>query len=109
METNTQHTQHHSENQNEQLFASLAYIIFFLPLIFTPKSDFAKYHANQGLILLACWFGLSFLLTVTLVGIILMPLVQIAGIVFIVLGIMNVTKNKKEPLPIIGNLFTLIK
>ena len=120
MENNTTHTEnthtaeHHSatnnsDNNNETLFAALAYIIFFLPLIFTPNSTFAKFHANQGLILAVCWFGLSFLLGITLIGAILIPFVSLGGFILIIMGILNASKNKKEPLPLIGNLFTVIK
>ena len=35
-------------------FAPIAYmaILFFVPILIKPKSAFAKYHANQGLVLL---------------------------------------------------------
>lgn len=105
----THNSEHNHNNQNEVIFASLAYIIFFLPLIFTPNSELGKFHANQGLILLICTIVASVVLTVTVIGMILLPLVQLAAIIFAVLGILNATKNKKEALPVIGHLFTLIK
>ena len=37
--------------EENKVWGILAYIIFFLPLITAPKSKFAKYHANQGLLL----------------------------------------------------------
>lgn len=43
---------HYTKSKNEKIWYGLAYIIFFLPLIFIPNSSKGKYHANQGLILL---------------------------------------------------------
>lgn len=40
-----------------RIVAALGYLIFFLPLVLKPKSDFARFHANQGLV-----FLLSFIL-----------------------------------------------
>ena len=103
------HTLHTNNSQNDMIFAAAAYFIFFLPLIFTPNSELGKFHANQGLILLVCTIVLSVVLTVTVIGIILLPLVQLAAIIFAILGILNATKLKKQALPLIGHLFTLIK
>jgi uncharacterized membrane protein len=38
--------------QANKVWAGLAYFLFFLPLIICPESRYARYHANQGLVLL---------------------------------------------------------
>lgn len=81
--------------------ASLAYFVFFLPLLVCPTSPFARYHANQGLILLIVAVAGS------LLGAFL-PFIQwaIAPVVFAfaVLGFVNANNGKLQPLPIIGSL-----
>ena len=37
--------------EKNKTMAGLAYLLFFLPLIVCPESQFAKFHANQALIL----------------------------------------------------------
>ncbi len=99
-----------------RLFGILGYIfpiLFFLPLITDAKDNsFAKYHANQQLILLlfyAVGYTAASILTVILIGLILYPIVMIFGLVCMILGIMNVVNDREKPLPLIGNITTLIK
>lgn len=103
------------ENQI-RLFGIIGYIfpiLFFLPLVTDAKNNsFAKFHANQQLILLLFMFignTAASILTVILIGIILYPVVWIFGLVCMILGIMNVVNERQKPLPIIGNIATLIK
>ncbi len=103
-----------SMDQNK-LFAIIGYVVpmlFFLPLVTEAKNDaFAKYHANQQLNLLLFWVVGSVASTVlafVLIGALLMPIVWIAGLVFMVLGIMNASKGEMKPLPLIGG-FSLLK
>lgn len=97
--------------EKNKTIAALAYILFFIPLLAAKDSKFAMYHANQGLILfLAGIVGwvLSSVLSVVGIGCLLMPLVTIAWIVYVIIGIMNAYNGKMEPLPLIGN-FELLK
>lgn len=43
-----------TSDQNDKIFGVLAYIgiLWLVPLLAAPKSKFAKYHANQGLVYL---------------------------------------------------------
>ncbi len=94
--------------------AMLAYLIFFLPLVTDAKdSDFAKFHANQGLILLI--FSVVFspvasaILGITIIGIPLIPLVPIVPIIFFIMGLVNASKLEKKELPLIGGIHILDK
>lgn len=99
-----------------RLFGILGYvfpILFFLPLVTDAKDNaFAKYHANQQLLLLLFLIignTAASILTVILIGILLYPVVWIFGLVCMVLGIMNVVNDREKPLPLIGTITTLIK
>ena len=47
------------DTQDNNKVAALAYIIFFIPLLAAKESKFARYHANQGLVLLIATIALS--------------------------------------------------
>lgn len=90
--------------------AIAAYIIFFLPLLVAKESPFARYHANQAFLLflfsVAVWIIGSFL---PVVGwFVVLPLGQLATLIFLILGIVNAAQGKQKPLPLIGG-FQLIK
>lgn len=99
-----------------RLFGILGYIfpiLFFLPLVTDAKDNaFAKYHANQQLLLLLFLIignTAASILTVILIGLLLYPVVWIFGLVCMVMGIMNVVNDRQKPLPLIGTITTLIK
>ena len=90
-------------------------ILFFLPLIVYPNDDFAKFHANQGLIvLLVSVIGgavLGILTMLPVVGLVFTILSSLFGVVMLVaciFGILNVVRQEKRELPVIGK-FTIIK
>lgn len=107
-----------SNNSNDTLMGVLSYlgILFLIPLLAAKDSDFAQFHAKQGLnlfalevvlyvvqfllgmMLLAGGFGffafLSLVLWVAWIGVLVLSIV----------GIVNVVNKKKEPLPVIGNV-----
>ncbi len=99
-----------------RLFGIIGYIfpiLFFLPLVTEAKDNsFAKYHANQQLLLLLFLIignTAASILTVILIGLLLYPIVWIYGLICMVLGILNVVNDREKPLPIIGTITTLIK
>jgi len=87
-------------------------ILFFIPLISDGKnSPFAKFHANQQLILLlfgAIGYVVSAVLMVVLIGFLIWAVVAVASIVFMIMGIINASKGEMKPLPMIGG-FSIIK
>jgi len=117
-----------SDAEENKGMAIIAYILFFVPLIVgTHKtSPFVKYHTNQGLILFI--FAVAWLVVLTILQTILamvflstflwaiwgvvtmvIGLLYFIPLVFVILGIVNVVGGKTVPLPLIGELFTIIK
>ncbi len=89
--------------EKNKTMAVLAYFIFFLPLITDAKdSPFAKFHANQSLVLLGLWFILSI---IPFLGWILL----IVPFVFFIMGMMNASKGEMKELPLIGGIHILDK
>lgn len=98
-----------AKNSQDTGMAILAYFIFFLPLILAPKSSFAKYHANQSLVLLIAWIAVMvFVAIVPVIGWILSPLAGIFILVLWIMGIINAAQGAQKPLPLIGTI-TIIK
>jgi len=94
----------------------LAYIgiLFLVPLLAAPRSRFARYHTNQGIVLflsfVILWFGLGVLAAIPIVNIILIPLGVSAGfilsagmLVFMIIGIIHAASGEYKPLPWIGH------
>lgn len=112
----TQHTQTGqpqpaSQGDNEKVVSAVAYlgILFFVPLLTNPESDFAKYHANQGLLLLITAVVVGTLSVIPIIGwFIIGPLGMIFLIVLFIMGIVHAVNGEKKPLPLIGG-FELIK
>lgn len=126
MEEKNQHDKFPEEKQSEtsgeadvsqiRLFGIIGYIfpiLFFLPLVTEAKDNsFAKFHANQQLLLLLFLIignTAASILTVILIGLLLYPMVWIFGLVCMVMGILNVVNDREKPLPLIGTITTLIK
>ena len=86
--------------------------LFFLPYLLAPGSAFARYHANQGLLLTlysVIVYALSFLLLFLgpLLAI-LVNLLYLAGLILFLFGVVNAAQGKRAPLPVIGSI-TLLK
>ncbi|SCG84286.1 hypothetical protein DW1_2726 [Proteiniborus sp. DW1] len=89
--------------EKNKVMAGLAYIIFFLPLLACPDSKFAKYHANQGLILLIVSFAGSIILSlIPIIGWLLLPIFTVVVFIFAIIGLVNGLGGKVKELPIIG-------
>ena len=103
--------------EKNKAMAGLAYIIFFLPLIACPESRYARFHANQGLLLLllsiVCGIVISILTTLfavmlslallSIIGI-LSTIVWLAVAVLGIMGLINGFTGKAKELPIIGKI-----
>lgn len=102
--------------QQNKLMAILAYfgILVIIPILAAKDSKFAKFHANQGLVLCICsivlWVALSIISTLVykfafFLGMIislLSFLVYIGIFVLAILGIVNAAKGEAKELPLIG-------
>jgi uncharacterized membrane protein len=96
--------------EKNKTMAILAYFIFFLPLVTDAKdSQFARFHANQSLVLLISWFALFIIGLVPIIGWILVPIAGIALFVFWIMGLVNASKGEMKELPLIGGIHILDK
>ncbi len=96
--------------EKNKTMAILAYFIFFLPLVTDAKnSPFAKFHANQSLILLLGFFILMFINVIPFLGQLLWFVGSIALFVFWIMGLMNAVNGKMKELPLIGGIHMLDK
>jgi hypothetical protein len=108
--------------ENHKVMAILAYlsILFLMPLLAAPKSKFARYHTNQGvilfianLLLMMLWYILAhFIFYIPVLGFILYPINFLVcyGLIFAGMGygIFNVMFGVCKPLPFIGEMFIIV-
>ncbi len=103
--------------ENNKLMAALSYlgILFLIPMLAAKDSKFARFHANQGIVLFITnvlngvvlgtalrrlpLIGWAFGIASTIIGVILF--------VFAILGIINVVNGRAKELPLIGNISLL--
>ena len=111
-ETPTSSTNSSEDIDSLKAIAAIAYlgILFFVPMITHPKSEFAMFHANQGLLLLLAGIIVSVVGSVipVLGWFVIAPIGGIFILVLFILGLINALQGKMKRLPLIGN-FDLIK
>lgn len=99
----------------------LAYLGFLclVPIFAAKNSPYARFHANQGLVLFIAEiaygivYGIlavvfAFIPVIGLIVIALIGLASIVFVVFLVIGIMNACSGEPKKLPIIGGI-TILK
>ncbi|MDR0845252.1 MAG: zinc ribbon domain-containing protein [Tannerella sp.] len=114
--------------EQNKVMAVLAYLGFLVvvPIFAARESRFARYHANQGLLLCIAWFGWLIadgILTAILRAILwrglglwsvyslcstVLNLVYLVFTVFAILGIVNALNGRAKELPVIGK-YNLLK
>lgn len=96
---------------NDTLMGILSYlgILVLIPLLVSNnRSAFLNHHVNQGLNLLIVWIIGWFVLPLIHLWM-LVSIWQLLMVIMMILGIVNVVKKETKSLPVIGNLFHLIK
>ena len=117
--------------EKNKAMAILGYICFLIPLIAAPNSKFARYHANQGLMVFILW-GIAVIVVVVLQGLIwgvdrfigeriwimttffscifhmLQPVMLVGALAATIYGIVNAANGICRGLPLIGHM-TFIK
>ena len=94
--------------EKNKVMGLLAYILCFIPLLAAKDSPFARYHANQGLVLFLAAILSSVILIIPILGWIIAPILSIVITVLAVIGIINALNGKAKELPIIGK-FKILK
>ena len=88
---------------SNKVMAILAYfgILVLIPIFAAKDSKFARYHSNQGLILLICAVVAYAIGKIPGLGF-LMWILDVAILVFAIIGIVHAAKGEAKPLPLIG-------
>lgn len=94
--------------EKNKVVAAVAYAIFFVPLIVDKDSEFGKFHANQGLLLLIVSLIGNAVLTFSIIGILLLPVLNILLLVLFIIGVVNAINGEAKDLPVIGK-YRLLK
>ncbi len=102
---------------DNKTYAILSYIwiLFLVPLFAAKESKFARFHANQGIVLAivetVCAIIFSILARIPFIGWLFGIVDGLLGLCFILLmivGILNANNGKAKELPIIGK-FKILK
>ena len=92
--------------QQGKMCAILAYLLVGIIWYFVDekmqKNKLANFHVKQALVLAAASLVGNALLFATIVFFWLIPLFQIAILVFVVMGIINANNEEEKELPVIG-------
>ena len=109
-------TSEQADIDQNRVFAVLAYIglLFLVPLLAAPKSRFARYHTNQGIVLFLASFAAYGVVVFAMIATAVIPFlgclsaplmfaVPVASFVFMVLGVINAASGQFKPLPLIGH------
>ena len=94
------------KKQESNLIAILSYfgLLFLIPMLVVKDDSFVQFHAKQGLVLFIFEAATAIFAAVPILGWLGAPILYIFWIVLSIIGIINVVNNKKEQLPIIGQL-----
>ena len=95
--------------QDNKVMALLAYLgfLFLIPLLAAPNSRFARYHANQGLVLFILE-AITSVISFIPFGWIISGILGIFGLVLTIIGIVNAANGQAKQLPLIGGI-TILK
>ncbi len=96
--------------ESNKVMGLLAYLflLVLVPIFAAKDSKFARFHANQGLLILIVELIAIVLGWIPVIGWILSWIVNVACWVFAILGIINVVNGKAKELPLIGS-FKILK
>jgi len=85
-------------------------LTFFFSYPFSPpRTQYAMYHANQGLTLFLAGIAVSIIGSIPIIGwFLILPIGSLVVLVIGIIGILNAIKGEAKPLPLIGK-FTLLK
>ena len=88
--------------QENKAIAVLSYIgiLCLIPLLAKKESEFAQFHAKQGLVIFIAEIIGMFLIPLFGLG----ALINLAALIFSVIGIVNVAGGKMNKLPLVGDL-----
>src|SRR5690348_12228234 len=96
-------------NSNVRTLAVMGYLLFFVPLLATERTNFTIFHANQGFILLISWILINVIGSIIpVIGwFIILPLGNLALLTLMIIGMYHAARGETRPLPLINNIHIL--
>ena len=100
---------------NEKPVAILSYLLIGIIWYFVDesvkKSDFAKFHVKQGIVLIASYIILGILYEILFLGVlrVIISILYLLLFVLFIIGIVYAASDKKKELPIIGQFAKHLK
>ncbi|MEL7624147.1 MAG: hypothetical protein AAGU12_11215 [Clostridiales bacterium] len=86
--------------EKNKTMAGLAYMLFFLPLIACPESKYAKFHANQALLLLIVGIAGNVILgIIPVIGWMLLPVFGLGVLALFIMGLSTALAGKQRGCP----------
>lgn len=97
--------------EDNKVLAALSYIFILclIPLLVKKDSEFAQFHAKQGLILVICWFIIWVVLVIPVLGWLVNFFGTIILVILSLMGIVNALAGKKWEMPFLGKYADKIK
>lgn len=106
--TTSEYSPEDISNNKVMSFLSYLWILFIVPLIAAPNSPYAKFHANQGLLLFLFDIVIAIVAMIPVVGWIISAVGGALVLIFRIIGIVNSLKGEAKELPLIGK-YRIIK
>ena len=96
-----------SENRVMGILAYISWLVL-IPIFAAKDSKFARFHANQGLILLICSVIISAVSWIPILGWIVGTVGGLIVFILMIIGIINVANGRAKELPVVGK-YTILK
>jgi uncharacterized membrane protein len=103
-------SEYDADASENRVLAFLCYlgVLLVIPYFVKPDSQFIRYHCNQGLVLFLFSILLGACSWIPVIGWAVRSLGSIFALYCLIKGLVNVSRGKRSPLPIIGEI-SLIK
>ena len=95
--------------EDNRVISILCYfaLLLLIPLLTRPYSQYVKFHANQGILLLIVMIASRILDFIPIVGWLISWALNIFCVICIILGVINALGGQAKPLPVIGSYSVL--
>ena len=101
------------KDDNTKVVSILSYLVIGLIWYLFDESVHdkkTKFHVKQVLVLLICYVAAMIVAQILFfISFILVPVVEIATLVLVILGIVNAANDKEKNLPLIGDFAKMFK
>lgn len=96
-----------SLGMDENIEAALSYLLGFITgilfFVLEKESKFVKFHAMQSIAVFIALFVINIILTITIVGIVLLPLISLLGFILWIVLMYKAYKGENFKLPVVGD------